>query len=186
MWQVITLTAAQLSGILVNGDNVIAVSVGQNATGSSDMVFAMQMWSEAAFPVTFTDTSGVTNRTVETCRSTTFSVVAAGSAPVTYQWSKAGVGPLLDQTNSTLVLSNLTVPDSGDYSVQVVNPLATISMNGTLTVVPDTTAPTVIKAIANPNLTTITVTYSEPVDALTAADPFSYTIQNSVNLVEVL
>lgn len=52
--------------------------------------------------------------------SATFSVVASGSAPLFYQWL-FGPDPLGGQTNSSLVLSNLTFADAGEYRVVVSN-----------------------------------------------------------------
>jgi uncharacterized delta-60 repeat protein len=54
----------------------------------------------------------------------TFSVSAAGDAPLTYQWRRDG--QLIDgQTSSTLVLSNLTFADRGYYSVEISNEAGT-------------------------------------------------------------
>ena len=48
----------------------------------------------------------------------TFKAAVASSALITYQWRKGGT-PLEDGTNATLVLSNVTTADSGDYDVVV-------------------------------------------------------------------
>jgi hypothetical protein len=191
VWQVITVTAAQLAGILLVGDNVIAVSAGQNGAGSSDLVFAMQLWGEFAFPVMITDSSGLTNRTVETCRNATLTVVATGSEPVSYQWFKGGVAidPSLNPTatNSSLTLSNVTLLDTGSYTVQVSNPLGSVTSSPAtmVDVVPDTTPPTVTRVVAESDLITFTVTFSEPMDPLSVNDFFAYQIRaadNSGNL----
>lgn len=50
----------------------------------------------------------------------TFTVVASGTLPLSYQWFKNGV-EIPGQTESTLVLSNLTTADSGNYSAKVSN-----------------------------------------------------------------
>lgn len=52
--------------------------------------------------------------------SATFSVVASGSAPLFYQWL-FGPNPLDGRTNSSLVLSNLTFANAGEYRVVVSN-----------------------------------------------------------------
>ena len=52
----------------------------------------------------------------------TFEVVASGSAPLFFQWRFNGV-LLSDATNSSLVLSNLVLEQSGHYSVEITNHL---------------------------------------------------------------
>ena len=51
-------------------------------------------------------------------QAATFSVAATGTAPLSYQWRQSGDG-LVGQTNSTLVLTNLTLSQNGIYSVDV-------------------------------------------------------------------
>ena len=66
--------------------------------------------------------------------SRTFSVFATGAQPLRHQWWK-GAQPLPGQTNATLVLSNVTVAQSGDYRVLVSNALGSVaSSNATLRV----------------------------------------------------
>lgn len=63
----------------------------------------------------------------------TFSVVATGTAPLTYQWRKGSTNLTNDTriagaTSATLTISGMTAADAGDYSVVVsngVNPAAT-------------------------------------------------------------
>lgn len=56
----------------------------------------------------------------------TFSVQASGTAPLTYQWRKAGVdlndgGTISGATSATLNLSNIQTNDAGSYQVIVTN-----------------------------------------------------------------
>ena len=51
----------------------------------------------------------------------TFSVTAAGTRPLHYQWYFNGTTPLLDATNSTLTIDNVQSDKAGDYSVVVTN-----------------------------------------------------------------
>ena len=61
-------------------------------------------------------------------------VAVAGSAPLSYQWWKAGVA-LAQATNATLTLSNLLGSDAGGYSVVVSNQYGSVtSAVATLTV----------------------------------------------------
>ncbi len=50
----------------------------------------------------------------------TFSVVAGGSAPISYQWRK-GMSDLMGQNGPTLTLNSVTLGDAGNYSVHVSN-----------------------------------------------------------------
>ena len=65
-----------------------------------------------------------TNQTVAVGDSVTFSGEASGSAPLSYQWRRNGVA-IPGQTNSTLTLTNLSLGDSGDYTLAVSNPAGT-------------------------------------------------------------
>jgi len=63
-----------------------------------------------------------------------FSVTAVSTNTLTYRWQLNG-GLLLGQTNSTLVLSNLTTAQAGVYSVLVQTPVnSVVSSNALLTV----------------------------------------------------
>lgn len=62
-------------------------------------------------------------------------VVAAGPAPLTYQWFRHGV-PLAGATGSTFSFSGAQITDSGKYKVVVTNPFGSVtSAAATLTVV---------------------------------------------------
>jgi hypothetical protein len=69
-------------------------------------------------------------------KSVTFTVGAAGEAPLNYQWQKETV-PLAGATGSSLVLTNLQMTDAGNYSVIVTNVYGgTTSSNAYLTMNP--------------------------------------------------
>ncbi|HEY9155128.1 MAG TPA: immunoglobulin domain-containing protein, partial [Opitutaceae bacterium] len=55
-----------------------------------------------------------------------FSVVAAGTGSLSYQWYKDGV-PLSGQTSSTLTISNVQTSDFGSYDVVVSNSLGSVT-----------------------------------------------------------
>src|SRR6185436_8960658 len=64
----------------------------------------------------------------------TFSALADGTVPITYQWRRYGTN-LPNATNATLVLTLLQTNDSGPFSVAVTNAGGfAISSNGVLTV----------------------------------------------------
>ena len=63
-------------------------------------------------------------------------LVALGSLPMSYQWQYNGTN-LPSATNSTLLLTNLQVNQSGSYSVLVSNPFGTaVSSNALVSVIP--------------------------------------------------
>jgi alpha-tubulin suppressor-like RCC1 family protein len=101
--------------------NLIAVSGGFNhSVGlSHDRVRI------ATHPVSQTVLEGAT---------VTFTVVAAGGQPITYQWRENGT-PITFATNSTFQLFNVTTNDIANYSVLVRNALGEVtSTNATLLV----------------------------------------------------
>ena len=74
------------------------------------------------------------SQTVIEGATVTFSVVAAGGQPITYQWRKNGT-PINFATNSTFQLFNVTTNDIANYSVLVRNALGEVtSSNATLLV----------------------------------------------------
>ncbi len=164
------------SSPLVQGDNVLAVEVHQQADTSSDVVFGMQL--EASIPEQVTITNQPQSQTVIEGATVTFSVGADGAPPFFYQWFKDGF-PLTDATNQTLVLTNVTSADAGAYFVDISSgSFGATSQDAILTVTTDNVPPTLISAVANTNLTSITVSFSEPIDNLTgtATDRFNYEV----------
>ena len=68
-------------------------------------------------------------------QGTTFTVVANGTTPLSYQWYYNTSTPLANATNSTLTLTNVHLADAGGYSVQISNPYGAVtSAAGQLTV----------------------------------------------------
>ncbi len=59
-------------------------------------------------------------------QSASFHVLAAGSPPLTYQWSFNGA-PLASQTGTNLVLTNLVSAQAGAYSVVVSNSAGSVT-----------------------------------------------------------
>ncbi len=76
-----------------------------------------------------------TNQTVSVGGSAFFGVSATGTAPLAYQWTFNGTN-MAGATNSRLVLTNVQLPDSGSYIVQITNGVgSTSSAPAILTVV---------------------------------------------------
>ena len=66
------------------------------------------------------------SRAIPTSSTVSFSVVACGEAPLSYQWFYNGA-PRTDATESFLVLSNASPPNVGDYYVVVSNSLGSVT-----------------------------------------------------------
>jgi hypothetical protein len=66
------------------------------------------------------------SRTVRDGTPVTFNVVAEGNGPVRYQWLFNGT-PMSGQTNASLVLTNVQLEDLGDYAVQCMDGIGSIS-----------------------------------------------------------
>jgi hypothetical protein len=79
------------------------------------------------------------SQSVFTHARVTFSFAASGTGPLSWNWRREGTN-LPGQTNATLVLSNLTLADAGNYDVVVINPTNALgsatSQVAVLTVVP--------------------------------------------------
>ena len=82
-------------------------------------------------PSITTQPIGITNLPGTTA---TFSVVASGDSPLAYQWSFNG-NSISGATNSSLILSNVQLNQSGSYAVMVTNAFGSIaSSSASLTV----------------------------------------------------
>lgn len=76
------------------------------------------------------------NQTVVESNSATFSVVATGSQPLSYQWYYNTNTPLPNATNAVLTLAGVTTNQAGTYAVTLANPYGnTTSAQAILTVI---------------------------------------------------
>ena len=79
-------------------------------------------------------TSGLQSQTVTGGASVTFTVTASGTTPLYYQWLFNGT-PLAGATAANLALTNVQLPDAGNYSIIVTNTAGgTTGLVATLTV----------------------------------------------------
>lgn len=76
--------------------------------------------------------SGPASLALNPGETASFTVAAAGTAPLTYQWYGADGNPLPDETNSTLVIPEVTAAQGGVYTVAVTNPYGSVSANAEL------------------------------------------------------
>lgn len=95
------------------------------------------------------------SQTVPVGSSVTFSVVAGGSTPLSYQWRR-GNGDIVGQTGASLTLTNVPVSNPPlTYSVVVINSAGSVvSASATLNVTqPTLVVPTIVSVIALPGTT---------------------------------
>jgi hypothetical protein len=149
---------------------------------STDVASRAAVLNVISTPVTITDASQPADQLVSEGGSVTFTVSAAGSAPLTYQWFK-GTDPIPGATESSYSISSVRVSDAGDYRVTVSNPLPSSATSRTarLSVTADRLPPAVVNVVGSVNQ--IIVTFSEPVDETSASVPGNFTVSGGVNVV---
>jgi len=163
---------------LVQGDNVLAVEVHQTGATSSDIVMGV----EVSALVPRLDPLVITQDPVGGSRnegeSITFSVGFTGTNP-RFQWYKDN-SPITDATNSTYTISFVRTTDAGQYHVVISNeiPSTDTSNPATLTVIQDSTPPSIVCAYFAGVSNDIFIVFSEIVTN-GIDDPFGYTINGS-------
>jgi hypothetical protein len=110
-------TLTYSSNTVVNSGVLYGVRV-FNAAGFVDATFArLTVVAAATMPVIV---SQPVSQTVTSGAGVAFSVVATGTAPLSYQWRKDGT-PITGATNSTLTLTSVQTSDAASYTVVVTN-----------------------------------------------------------------
>ncbi|HKW61802.1 MAG TPA: immunoglobulin domain-containing protein [Candidatus Acidoferrum sp.] len=118
------------------------------------------------------------NQTVTAGQTATFSVVATGTAPLSYQWQKNGAN-ISGATSASYTTPATTTSDTGStFAVVVSNSAGTATSNAaTLTVTPAPVAPTITTQPANQTVTAgQTATFSV---VATGTAPLSYQWQKN-------
>src|SRR5947199_4243293 len=135
-----------------------------------------------AAPVAPTITTAPVNQTVTAGQTASFTVVAAGTAPLSYQWQKNGA-KIARATSASYTTAVTTTADSGStFAVVVTNTAGTVtSAAATLTVNAAAVAPTITTAPVNQTVTAGQTASFTVVAAGTA--PLSYQWQkNGANI----
>jgi len=173
------ISAGSYHTLAVNGDGKV-FAWGWNQSGQTnvpaDMGFAGAVSASRTFSLALceavvpTITSQPADALSANGTTATFTVVAAGTAPLTYSWSKNGT-LIASTNNASYTTPALTLANSGSlYSVTVSNPVGSVvSRNATLTVKNPPTAslasPQIFAAVGQP-LTIASTAGGEP--------PFTY------------
>src|SRR5438067_2022092 len=152
------------------------VVVDRKSVGSATSNAATLTVSAAAVAPSIT--TQPSNQTVTVGQTATFTVVATGTAPLSYQWQKSGTA-ISGATSASYTTPATTSADNGAQFVVVVsNPVGSVTSNaGTLTVNASSTAPSITTQLAN---LTVTVGQTATFKVVTAgAAPLSYQWQKN-------
>jgi hypothetical protein len=139
------LTIAQST--LLAGDNLLAVEIHQNHSGSSDVLLGLRLRigpsNAPPSPSTLAILSEPQDTEVEVGNSTSLTVVNSGS-PANFQWFRDG-NPVANATSNTLAFSSAQTNQSGLYSVVLSNSVSFIqSRVARLSVIPNLRGPRLI------------------------------------------
>ena len=147
-------------------------------------------------PTPPTITQQPVNQTVLEGSPATFTVVAAGTAPLSYQWL-SGVTPITGANAATFTIAHATPADAGSYSVTVGNTAGSVTSTAaqlSVTVLPPSIAPTITQQPAsqtvlegNPATFTVVATGTAPLSyqwlngttPITGANAATFTIAHA-------
>ncbi|MCD6339450.1 MAG: Ig-like domain-containing protein [Verrucomicrobia bacterium] len=121
--------------------------------------------------------------TVNEGSSVEFSATFEGSAPMTFEWFENGV--VIPGANSPFyTIDRVSFARNGaTFKCVGTNPYGTAATEeATLTVVADTTPPTLDYATGSRSFTEVTAVFSEPLDPATAEDPANYALSGGVTV----
>ncbi len=134
-------------------------------------VMVYKMTDPSASP---TITSQPSSQMVEEGQAATFSVVAVGAGPLSYQWRRNGTA-IAGATAVNYVLPAVSVDDNGAVFDCVVSNAkgTTTTTSAVLTVTSDSVAPS-LEAVRATSATTVVIRFSEPVTQASAEQASNY------------
>lgn len=124
------------------------------------------------------------SQTVQEGSSVTFRVDAEGTPPYTFQWTRNGAN-IAGATELSYTIAPVLFADNGaTFACKVTGAVGSAtSANAVLTVIQDTTPPTLTKAFqTDTTFTSQTVVFSELVTAPTATTASNYTLDNGATV----
>ncbi|HUD45431.1 MAG TPA: Ig-like domain-containing protein [Candidatus Baltobacteraceae bacterium] len=114
-------------------------------------------------------------------QSVSFSVAVSGTPIIDYQWF-FGTNAIPGATNASYTIPSTLPTDSGGYYVTVSNPASTTNSSiASLTVLADTIPPNIVGISAT--ATQIVITFSKPVDPVTAGEAGNYSVAGGVTVL---
>ena len=121
----LTRTGLQLSDA---GFYSVTVSNAVGSVTSSPAQLTVRATPATAAPTILTQPA---NQVAFSGSTVTFSVLAQGVPPPSYQWFKDGV-PIAGATAATLVLTNIQLSSAGSYAVTLTNPVGSVTSNAAI------------------------------------------------------
>lgn len=135
--QTVTWSSSDAGGkVTVNGSGLVSVAA-DAAPGDYTITATSTVDGSKADTATITVTAATAAPSITTQPSSetviegddvSFSVVAAGDSPLSYQWKKDGVD-IEGATTATLSLTDVQASDAGSYTVEVTNGAGSITSN---------------------------------------------------------
>ncbi|MCF6325346.1 MAG: DUF5011 domain-containing protein [Gammaproteobacteria bacterium] len=154
------------------GMNMWALGVVTLTHANRDLSFDPVAASILTHPESITVTEG---------EGATFSVVAAGSGTLAYQWYFNG-GVIEGANNASYTLTGVSTADIGTYGCTVTNNLGSDSCVGaTLEVLEDAVAPTLVSALATSAMR-VNLLFSETVSTASAETSANYALNLGINV----
>ena len=163
-------------GLIVQGNNLLAVEVHQQSDTSSDVVFGMSLDAVQGIAPVILNANQPVDQYVLQGQPLTMSISATGMPAPVYQWYRNG-SPLAAATNATYAVASVAAANAGSYFVRVTNQLGSAdSRTAVVTYSTDTAPPTLVYALGSNAPTSIFVAFSEPVAAASATVSGNYTV----------
>ncbi len=170
--------------LLQQGNNTIAADLHAINDTSSDCLFGARILAvlPPVEPVAITSVPPTNHIVVTQGYAFSISFGVSGFEPQ-YQWFHDTVG-IAGANADTYSVANAAVADGGEYYLQVTNSLGSSTNSPVITVevIADNTAPTILSAVRQLDLTNVVVTFSESMGAQQASNAVNYVL-NPANAV---
>lgn len=152
---------------------------------STDVASRSALLTVIGTPVTIVDSARPEDQRVVEGSSVTFTVVAAGSAPLSYQWFK-GEQEIPGATSASYTIPSVASIDAGQYHVVVSNPVpsSATSRSASLIVDADITPPSIVGVSGS--VSRVVITFSEPVDEASAGQISNYSIGGGIDVLSAV
>ena len=139
---------------------VVTVTDGRGATASDAFLLHIRPPGQPPSIV-----SQPSSQTMAAGSPATFAVVAAGTAPLTYQWELSGLA-LVNRTNATLTLTAVQAVDAGSYRVRVGNALGSVLSDAAM-----------LRVLVSPTITAVTSNGSRAEISFTTVTGLNYLVE---------